>query len=255
MAKATTSLSSFIERGGSGYDRRLGDNEIYLIVYLTPKEKTMKIFTFCSMFILTLATAVAQQHPINISSKANYTWCSAEPLNCATFPFGTKSYNGVTFDIPGTATTDNVWSAYEAANAGSEKVSVTIPVNIKDVKTVYTLMNTEWGSTAKGLLAVTFTGTNGATWTYDPVGNVNIRDYNNDGYTNAISCALPTGPGTAATVSGFKNGKGQRLDMQIYELPATFAGQTLVSVTVTDTGNSDVQRSVLAALTVSTAAP
>jgi hypothetical protein len=207
------------------------------------------------MFILTLATAVAQQHPINISSKVNVNWCTAAPINCTTMPFGTKSYDGVTFDIPGVANTDNVWSAYEAANGGSEKVSVTIPVNIKDVRTVYTLMNTDWGSTAKGLLAITFTGTNGATWTYDPIGNVNIRDYNNGTFTDGIGCALPTGPGTAATVSAFKNGKGQRLDMQIYELPATFAGQTLVSITITDSGNSDVQRSILAAVTVSTAAP
>lgn len=116
-------------------------------------------------------------------------------------------------------------------------------------------MNMEWGSTAKGLLDITFTGTGGATWSYDPIGNVNIRDYNNDGYPNNIGCGLPTGPGTAATVSAFKNGKGQRLDMQIYELPATFAEQTLVSITVTDGGNSDVQRSFLAAVTVSTAAP
>jgi hypothetical protein len=215
----------------------------------------MKILTFCTMFILAVVTAVAQQHPINISASANANWCTVASINWTTMPFGTKSYNGVTFDIPGTATTDNVWSAYEAANGGSGKVSVTIPVNIKEVKTVYTLMNTDWGSTAKGLLSITFTGTNGATWTYDPIGNVNIRDYDNGTFTNGIGCALPTGPGTAATVSAFKNGKGQRLDMQIYELPAMFAGQTLVSITVTDSGSSGVQRSLLAALTVSTAAP
>jgi hypothetical protein len=215
----------------------------------------MKIFAFCSMFILTVATAIAQQHAINISTKANVNWCTGAPINCTTMPFGTKSYDGVTFDIPGTATTKNAWSAYEAANGGSAKVSVTIPVNIKDVKTVYTLMNTDWGSAAKGLLAITFTGTNGATWTYDPLGNVNIRDYNNGSYTDTIGCALPTGPETSATVAAFKNNKGQRLDMQIYELPATFAGQTLVSITVTDSGNTGVQRSILAAVTVSTAAP
>lgn len=215
----------------------------------------MKFFAFGPIFILTLATAVAQQHPINISSKANANWCTVAPINCTTLPFGTKSYDGVTFDIPGTATTHNAWGAYQAANGGSGKVSITVPVNIKDVKTVYTLMNTDWGSTAKGLLAITFTGTGGATWTYDPLGNANIRDYNNGTYTNAIGCALPTGPGTAATVTGFKNNKGQRLDMQIYELPATFGGQTLVSITITDSGNTGVQRSILAALTVSTAAP
>jgi hypothetical protein len=53
----------------------------------------------------------------------------------------------------------------------------------------------------------------------------------------------------------FKNNEGPRLDMQIYELPETFAGQTLVRMTVTDSGNTGGQRSLLAALTVSTAAP
>jgi hypothetical protein len=225
-----------------------------IIDYL--KEKNMKVpFFWPVMFVLTLAPAMAQQHPINISAKANGNWCTGSPINCATMPFGTQHYDGVTFQIPGTSTTHNAWFADVAANSGSNKVSITIPVNIANVKTVYTLMNTDWGSTAKGLLAITFTGTNGATWTYDPIGNVNVRDYNNGSYTNAIGCALPNGPETTATVSGFKNNKGQRLDVQIYQLPATFAGQTLVSITITDTGNQGVQRAILAALTVSTAAP
>jgi len=43
--------------------------------------------------------------------------------------------------------------------------------------------------------------------------------------------------------------------MQIYELPASFAGKTLQSITITDSGAQGVQRSFLAALTVSTNAP
>jgi hypothetical protein len=48
---------------------------------------------------------------------------------------------------------------------------------------------------------------------------------------------------------------GQRLDMQIFKLPTSFAGKTLVDVTITDNGAPHVQRSFLAAMTVSTSAP
>jgi hypothetical protein len=43
--------------------------------------------------------------------------------------------------------------------------------------------------------------------------------------------------------------------MQIVELPAAFASQTLVSITVTDSGAPNVQRAFLAAVSVSTALP
>jgi hypothetical protein len=51
------------------------------------------------------------------------------------------------------------------------------------------------------------------------------------------------------------NGDGQRLDEQVFELPAAFKTQTLVSITITDSGNQGEQRSFLAALTVSTLVP
>jgi len=43
--------------------------------------------------------------------------------------------------------------------------------------------------------------------------------------------------------------------MQIYELPASFAGKPLPSITIVDSSNTNVQRSFLAAVTVSTNAP
>ena len=216
----------------------------------------MKTHLCCLLLVVvTLATAHAQQHPINISSVANKNWCVSGQINCSTLPFGTKTYNGVTFHIPGDASANNAWFAYWAVNGGGGKASVTIPVKIANVKTVYTLMNTDWGSTEKGLLSITFTGSKGATWTYNPIGNVNIRDYNHGVYTNSIDCGLPAGVGKSTTVTAFNNGKGQRLDMQIYELPASFEGQTLLKITIDDLGATNVQRSFIAAVTVSTAAP
>jgi hypothetical protein len=106
-----------------------------------------------------------------------------------------------------------------------------------------------WGFAGpQAYLFITFNGSNGATATRPLVGNVNVRDYNNDGNTNTIN--------NTATVQVWDNGLGQRLDRQEYILPAAFASQVLTSVTITDTGNqgqgTDGSRAILSALTVST---
>ncbi len=195
--------------------------------------------------------------PVDISSVANTTWCSGEINNCSTYPFGAQTYDGIPYLIPGNAqgTANNYWSSEVAAGGGNGTVSVTVPINVAKVKTVYTVMNTLWGSKQSGLITVTFTGSNGATWTFDPVGNLNVRDYNSGSTTNNIACQLPSGVGQSATINAWVNGEGQRLDEQVYELPAAFKTQTLVSMTITDSGNSGLQRSFLAAVTVSTLVP
>jgi len=195
--------------------------------------------------------------PVDISAVTNTTWCSGEINNCSTYPVGAQTYDGIPYLIPGNAqgTANNFWSAEIAAGGGSGTVSVTVPINVPKVKTVYTLMNTLWGSTQSGLITITFTGSNGATWTFNPVGNVNVRDYNSGGTTNNIACQLPGGVGQSATINAWVNGDGQRLDEQVFELPAAFKTQTLVSMTITDNGNTGQQRSFLAAVTVSTLVP
>jgi hypothetical protein len=202
--------------------------------------------------------ANAAQKKISISSFANNSWCGLSLFGCSTFPYGNKSYDGVTYTLLGNkkGTANTAWFASVAAGQGSGTVSITIPVNVAKVKTVYTLMNTEWGSTQSGLITITFTGSNGATWTFDPIGGVNVRDYNNGGYTNTCICQLPGSVGQSATINAWTNSAGQqRLDEQVYELPAAFATQTLVSITITDSGGENMQRAILAALTVSTTGP
>jgi hypothetical protein len=222
--------------------------------------KNRKLSALLLIFCLGTGLASAANKTINISSFANNTWCGefgAANINCSTFPYGLKHYNGIPFLIPGNkqGTENNAWFSDFAASGGSSPVSITIPVNVAKVKTVYTLMNTIWGSTQPGLLSVTFTGSAGATWTFDPIGGVNVRDANNSSYTDTCICQLPGGVAQSATINAWVNNEGQRLDEQIYELPAAFATQTLVSITITDSGNEGVQRSFLAAVTVSTTGP
>ena len=217
----------------------------------------------CKLSILLLSICLgagwanAAQKKISISSLANNTWCGEDLIGCSTFPVGTKHYNGVAYTMLGNkkGTENTAWFAVDAAGHGGGTVSITIPVNVAKVKTVYTLMNTEWGSTQSGLISITFTGSGGATWTYDLVGGTNVRDYNNGNYTNTCICQLPGGVGQSATINAWGNGAGQRLDEQVYELPAAFATQTLESITITDSGNENVQRAILAAVTVSTTGP
>lgn len=216
--------------------------------------KKLSVVVVLLALSMAMATAFAQQTPIDISSEANSTWCPGA-VNCSTLPTGKHTYDGVTFEIP--ISPNNDW--WGGASGESGAVAVTIPIGIADVQTVYTLMNTTWGSTETGLLSITFTTASGLTWTDQLTGGQRIRDYNKGSYTNTIDCGLPNSTtktvGGVGSVSAFNNGEGQRLDMQIFWLPKSFAGQTLQSVTITDNGAPNVQRALLAALTVSTSAP
>jgi hypothetical protein len=212
-------------------------------------------FRFASSLIGIAFTAVAARAgeiPINLSGVANEPWTFVGPndfliLNGSTFPTGPQNFGGVPFSIP--VDPNNYWAGAAAANFGSGTVSVTIPVNVYGVSSIFTLMNSMWGLAGPAAyLYITFTGSGGATETVPLVGNVRVRDYNNDDNTNTIN--------NTNTVQVWTNGEGQRLDRQEFVLPAAFATQTLNSVTITDTGSegngTNGSRAVLAALTVST---
>ena len=210
------------------------------------------------IFCLGTGLANAATKRISLASFVNDSWCGQALLGCSTFPYGTKHYDGIPYSILGNkqGTANTAWFASDAAGQGSGSVSITIPVNVAKVKTVYTLMNTEWGSTQTGLITITFTGSGGATWTVELTGGINVRDYNNGNFTNTCICQLPGGVGQSGAINAWTNSGGaQRLDEQIYELPASFAAQTLESITITDSGNENVQRAILAAVTVSTTGP
>jgi hypothetical protein len=86
---------------------------------------------------------------------------------------------------------------------------LTIPVGVYGVTSVFTVLNTMWGwAGPTAYLDITFNGSNGAKKTVPLVGNVNVRDYNNDGNTNTID--------NTSTIQVWDNGLGQRLDRQEY---------------------------------------
>ena len=201
------------------------------------------------LLLMTLGSLGVRAAEVNIdlSGVANEPWTftvgSCLVANGDTFPTGLQNFAGVPFLIsPGP---NNIWSGCAAANEGPGSVGLTIPVNVYGVTSAFTVINTDWGIPAPiSDLYVTFKGSGGARMTVPLLGNVTVRDHNQDGFTNTID--------NTSAVQVWDNGLGQRLDRQEYILPAAFATQTLESVTITDTGDELVSRAIVAALTVST---
>jgi hypothetical protein len=209
--------------------------------------------------------------PISYSANATATTFQytgiAGLLNGAIFPTGSQTYNGVPFNL------GPIWSADVAAAGGSGTITDTIIIDVNNVNTVYTLLNTEWGQPGTpSLVTYTFTFSNNSTYVVSLLGNAQVRDYNNYTWTDSISAtwSAPSGM-TDSTVNAWNDaslGLGcpeqacseqnyQRLDEQIINIPNSFNGLTLVSLTITDTGTHATfppgltdQRSFLSALTV-----
>jgi hypothetical protein len=203
---------------------------------------------YFSACLLLAANCLAGELPIDLTTLANEPWTFTGPndfviTNGSGFPTGAWNFGGVPFMI--SAGPNNYWAGGAAANFGSGAVSLTIPIGVYGVRSVFTILNSMWGQFGpNAYLFLTFTGSDGAHEEVRLVGNIDVRDYNNDGGDNAIN-------GTS-TVQVWSNGKGQRLDRQDHILAKEFATQTLTSVTLTDTGNEVFSRAILAALTVGT---
>lgn len=204
--------------------------------------------------VLIFAASPAQADIVNVdlSGVANGSWCDVGggPLvNCSIMPSGMQTFNGQSFDIAGANGGNNAWFASVAANNGPGTVSVVVPVNVANVTSVYTLLNTMWGQSGASYDTVTFAGSAGASYSITLTGDNAIRDYNQYIWTNSISASA----NSVTAWNNYGSGGGQRLDQQTFVLPSDFGNQTLQTITLTDTGNDDFSRIFLAGLTVNTA--
>lgn len=199
----------------------------------------------CSIVAVALTgttSAPAGEIPVDISGLVNAPW-TYQLLNGSGFPIGNQNFGGVPFSI--SISPNNWWSALLATNGGPGTATLTIPVGVTGATSAFTLLNTECGQPGPdAYLFVTFKWGNGATATQPLVGDVNVRDYNNDGCADTIN--------NSSTTQVWTNGLGQRLDRQEFIFPATLASQVLTSVTITDTGNDYFSRAIFSGLTVST---
>jgi len=155
------------------------------------------------------------------------------------FPEGMGlTLGGIPFNIP--PGQNNIWWSGAYPNG---LISINIPVNIFGVREVHTLINTGWGKTGGPYTWLEFYGTNGAYYRKDLYGDSDIRGWQQDStYWTTNNISLPT-------VNVWGNGT-QRLDKQFITLPEAFADETLLSITMSDSGALDFSRSYLQGLTV-----
>lgn len=195
---------------------------------------------------LAVSAAQAQFTTIDLSSIVNGGRDNSLLVNGSTLPYGNQTFAGVPFAMQGSSDTSTNWAWYAniAAGGTNATVTATIPVGVYGVTDVYSLMNTFWGQGGPNSYAsITFHGSAGASYTYNLVGNSDIRDYNQNVWTNAYN--------NTTTIEVFNNNSGQRVDRQQFALPAAFLTQTLDTVVIRDTGNANFQRVFLSGLTVS----
>ena len=186
--------------------------------------------------------AEATYTPIDFSAFHNANLASDVGFNSS----GDVTLGGVPFRIP--QGSRSYWHSWPAG--GSNPRAITIPVNVENVSEVHTLINSYWGIPGPESYAhLEFEGSKGDTFRYDLLGNVNVRDYNenNGDWTNVINSP---DAGNVWSIGG------HRLDKQRIVLPAEFLNQKLLSVKVVDEGvdpdqpGPPFQRIFIAGLTV-----
>lgn len=116
--------------------------------------------------------------------------------------------------------------------------SVVIPVGELGVTAVYSIVNSAFGQFGEDIGSLTFTGSGGATFTYDFVEGDNVRDHATTGFNDLA-------PNLFASAD---YGGGDHLDVQQILLPVAFATQTLTSITFASNGDTQGEP-FLAALT------
>ncbi len=185
--------------------------------------------------VLAAGTAAAQDFfvPINLTPFANERVQARIPALTG----GAVVLGSVPFFID--RSLNNTWSASAASGANPRVLE--IPVNLRGVKEVHTLINTNWGSAGPSLLRVEFIGTNGAFFAKDLVGGVDVRDWIQGAYTNTTT--------SADTANVFAVGQ-TRVDKQRIDLPAAFDTEDLLRIRVVDTGDTGVQRALVQGVTV-----
>jgi len=168
----------------------------------------------------------------------------------SSYPEGNVNLGGIAFSIPAGTGVLNVWDSETAVVPGPNPHTLVVPVNLFGVQNVYTLVNTIWGTTTPGLASIQFNGSLGASYTFNLVGNNDMRDFLFNVFTNSINNTTTTNVFNAG--SGF--GNAVRLDMQTIALPAAFQTQTLTDVTFIDNGTEGLQRIFVSGISVSTIA-
>ncbi len=149
----------------------------------------------------------------------------------------------------GTGITFADWSGHYGLDEGGITTISTGSVALNNDASVNALMNSFFGGAAGSTEAtITFQNSNGDQATYSLIAGQTIRDYYNGIYNNALqgyNSASGLGSVTAqpwwTTGDAANNGNGEpseRLDVQTFVLPSSWAGTDLTSMTINNPAGS-----------------
>jgi len=110
--------------------------------------------------------------------------------------------------------------------------------------TFYALLNNIYGTEGANEYNITIETTSGLHKTYQAIGGIDTRDYNQNTYTNNIA---------STTTEWYANNTGQRYDVRVFTLPTAFATETIKSFTIEQVNSQDL--ALFAGLTFSDSAP
>jgi len=158
------------------------------------------------------------------------------------YPHGDQVLGGVPFDIPNQGN-NNAWHSHVAAQSSTSPVSLDIPVGLYGVSSVYTLMNTYWG-TINGAARIEFLIGGSVEHSVTLFGGTHIRDYQNSIYPGTLNSAH-----AQMVFSDYP----QRLDMQTFVLPQIFEASTLSMVRLVDNGDTNYSRVFISGISVDAA--
>lgn len=162
----------------------------------------------------------------------------------ADFPSGAVTLGGVPFVIGSVG--NNYY--YSAPGNISGPTSVDIGINLTGVTGMHTLINTAWGENAAGTFAsLAFNYSDSTSFIKTLDGNSDIRDFYDNVFTNSIN-GTTTQNVFLTDTDGASGGNQYRLDKQFIDLSA-FSSKTLVSMTLTDNGGTNFQRTFLSGVT------
>ncbi|MDN3275968.1 PEPxxWA-CTERM sorting domain-containing protein [Frankia sp. RB7] len=167
-------------------------------------------------------------------------------INPSTFPTGSSTGNQGTTLPFNIATLGNAAGSW-IAPSGSSTLTVNLGgLNLTGQQSFYALLNNYYGTPNFDEYDITVNATNGVSVTFQSIGGVDTRDYNQNAFTNSIA---------NTTGYWYDNHIGQRLDVRTFVLPSDFAAQTLTSFVITQNafgmGDGDFDNAVFSGLTFS----
>lgn len=184
-------------------------------------------------------------HPVPFAYNDNNQWRDVN------YPQGSVTLGGIPFNIPVYPPNNNDWDSNFGGGSGTR--TLTIPVNLYNVKEVHTVMGVSYGSDGLQLTSLQFNWSGGLTFTKVLTDGVDIRDWWAGSGPQTIS------PPTVQVYAGIGTPPpylATRLDKQVFFFnEAPYNNRTLESIVITDNGADGVHRAFIYGLTAGTASP